>query len=386
MSFAVLFACVLCGSSFGRIAVQACDELGWDPGAVMSSVIQVDGNAHVEPELQVQMHGAPDESVLDLPPGISSQHESECGLTCPVGDRCNEGTLSTESAAASNRVSLTIREDGLALVALHDLSSSATSGGDCLGWDCVGTSTCSGEPLACAAGAYVGCEVTSRLTAPFRLARPTGLRLVTEGSQACDASSLIDVLVREPGGKPLARLTDYGEQAALLDAGHYVLEVTLTSISLVQSCYGEGQQAVCFDVLSMAMELEGFTALGPWTDLGGGVAGTSGRPCLSGFSDLQPGSAVDLVLSGASAASEAWLFIGFGLASVPFKGGTFVPDIAPPGFYLSLVTDAEGELVVSSSWPAGVPAGFVSYYQFWVLDAGAPFGVSGSNGVAATAP
>ena len=58
-----------------------------------------------------------------------------------------------------------------------------------------------------------------------------------------------------------------------------------------------------------------------------------------------------------------------------------MPDLTPPGGFLVLATDAQGELEISGPWPSGVPAGIELVLQYWMVDPAAPFGFAGSNAV-----
>lgn len=122
----------------------------------------------------------------------------------------------------------------------------------------------------------------------------------------------------------------------------------------------------------------------PWTDLGNGLAGSTGVPLLTGEGNLQPGSDLALTLSGAAAAAPATLVVGFSQLGAPFKGGVLVPDadLILAGF----VTDAGGSIGLAASWPAGVPSGFGIWLQCWITDAAGPKGFAASNGLVGIAP
>jgi hypothetical protein len=125
----------------------------------------------------------------------------------------------------------------------------------------------------------------------------------------------------------------------------------------------------------------------PWTDLGFGKAGTHGMPVLSGFGTMGPLSPLVLTLENALENTTAWLAVGFATVYAPFKGGTFIPDIAFPGFLAPVPTDGLGEVVLSDTTPPGSPPGFSFYAQYWIQDAGAAGApVSASNGLQGTTP
>jgi hypothetical protein len=139
------------------------------------------------------------------------------------------------------------------------------------------------------------------------------------------------------------------------------------------------------DVDTLVMRIQ--FAPDPWTDLGLPKAGTYGDPLLTGAGTMGPLSPLVLTLSSALENTTAWLAVGFATVYVPFKGGTFIPDISLPGFLVPVPTDANGGVVLSDTTPAGSPPGFSFYAQYWIQDpgaAGAP--VSASNGLQGTTP
>ncbi len=121
-----------------------------------------------------------------------------------------------------------------------------------------------------------------------------------------------------------------------------------------------------------------------WEDLGNGLAGTNGVPVLAGEGSLAAGSALELTLTDAANSAAVGLFVGFTQIDAPFKGGVLVPS--PDILVTPLMTDATGELVLASTWPAGVPSGFEIYLQDWIVDAAGPNGFAASNGLLGTTP
>lgn len=121
-----------------------------------------------------------------------------------------------------------------------------------------------------------------------------------------------------------------------------------------------------------------------WVDIGGALAGTNGEPLLTGLGPLTPSSPVSLVLVDAKPSAAAALVVGVVLLNAPFKGGLLVPDplLIVPGF----VTAADGSLTLDATWPAGIPAGLASHYQWWITDPDGPVGFAASNGVTGTTP
>jgi glucose/arabinose dehydrogenase len=121
-----------------------------------------------------------------------------------------------------------------------------------------------------------------------------------------------------------------------------------------------------------------------WDDLGGGVAGIAGEPVLLGAGPLLPGSQSSLSLSSAAPGALSTLVIGVALLGLPFKGGLLVPT--PDALFSSLPIGSNGSLNLAGTWPAGIPSGLSTYYQFWISDAAGPAGFAASNGVRGTTP
>ncbi len=115
----------------------------------------------------------------------------------------------------------------------------------------------------------------------------------------------------------------------------------------------------------------------PWTNLGSGLAGTSGIPALIGTGTLQPNSAGSLTLTSAMASSPAVLFVSFASTPVAFQGGTLLAY--PPSLALNFATDAGGGIALPFLWPATVPSATSLFFQYAIADAGAVRGVSLSN-------
>jgi hypothetical protein len=119
-----------------------------------------------------------------------------------------------------------------------------------------------------------------------------------------------------------------------------------------------------------------------WTNLANATPGAAGSPTLVGTGGLTSGSALTLTLSGAAPSAAAFLVVGFNALNAPFKGGVLVPD---SDLLLPLASDPTGQLALPAAWPAGIPAGFATYFQYWVADAGGPKGYAATNGLKATA-
>jgi hypothetical protein len=133
--------------------------------------------------------------------------------------------------------------------------------------------------------------------------------------------------------------------------------------------------------------LEFADADGTWTNLGLGLAGTAGTPSLEAAGSLQPLTSVTLTLQGGLQDASAYLVLGFDRLDLPFYGGTLVPAFElPAGTFFSLTTDATGGFLSGGLWPAGVPSGLSLYAQLWIVDPGAPFGLSATNALQGDVP
>jgi len=121
------------------------------------------------------------------------------------------------------------------------------------------------------------------------------------------------------------------------------------------------------------------SASAQWTDLGGGLAGTSGTPpVLTGEGPLLPTAGTKIRVEGGPASSIGYLVLGFTALNAPFKGGVLIPSPDVPAV---VAFDAGGVFQVIFSWPTDVPAGFPMWWQCWAPDAGGPKGYAASNGL-----
>jgi hypothetical protein len=121
-----------------------------------------------------------------------------------------------------------------------------------------------------------------------------------------------------------------------------------------------------------------------FTNLGGGLAGSTGIPAFTGVGSLVGGTTVKLTLTGAKPATTSILFIGSSLLGAPFKGGVMVPK--PDVFLGGLSTGPAGSVVLNGKWPASIPSGVTTWYQHWIIDAAGPKGFAASNALRATSP
>ena len=157
----------------------------------------------------------------------------------------------------------------------------------------------------------------------------------------------------------------------------------ITDVTEVNFFYGDPTFFFIFDIWNVGADNIRINQVPVWTDLGHALAGAGGAPVLEGSGQLVGDSLLQLELSDAAASAPATLVIGLSEIDAPFKGGVLVPsaDLLAP-----LVTSPAGALVLSGTWPLGVPSGASLWLQAWVADAGGPKGFAASNGLKATTP
>lgn len=118
-----------------------------------------------------------------------------------------------------------------------------------------------------------------------------------------------------------------------------------------------------------------------WTNLGGALTGTAGNPKLTGIGPLFAESPYTISLVDALPNTTAWMVLSSATLGAPFKGGVMVPDPSPPALVAPLPTGLGGRIILSDTWPAGIPAGVPLVIQYWIVDPAGPAGFSASNGV-----
>ncbi len=121
-----------------------------------------------------------------------------------------------------------------------------------------------------------------------------------------------------------------------------------------------------------------------WTDLGGAAPGSNGRPAMGVTGTLQPGTAMDRVLTHVPPVTPLLAWVSF--SSSPFEaiGGTV--HAFPPTQQILFVSDATGQADLKVSWPSGLPSGVPIYLQFVVRDFAVPDQLTLSNAVTRTTP
>lgn len=124
-----------------------------------------------------------------------------------------------------------------------------------------------------------------------------------------------------------------------------------------------------------------------YAELGHGLAGTpvggALTPRLDTVGSLETGELACWTLRHALPGSTAYLIVGFSQVVAPFKAGVLVP--APDVVTKGLPVNAQGQLELSTPWPAG-GSGLSFASQFWIQDPGGPVGWAASSAVSATIP
>ncbi len=161
--------------------------------------------------------------------------------------------------------------------------------------------------------------------------------------------------------------------------------IPLLGVPVEGLVYGFGLRATDSTGLS-DFDTAMFVFTSPWADLGNSLAGTNGAPLLVGEGTLLADDPVTLSLTSALDNTTAFFIAGLTQLDAPFKGGVLVPNLDLAGFPLALPTGPLGEIIINSTWPAGIPSGFTTYYQYWVIDPAGPVGFSASNAISGTTP
>ncbi|MFT7464746.1 MAG: hypothetical protein ACI9EF_003105 [Pseudohongiellaceae bacterium] len=144
-------------------------------------------------------------------------------------------------------------------------------------------------------------------------------------------------------------------------------------------------QAICPTYFSGNYVIRACTEdAGIWTDLGNGLAGSTGVPVLTGSGPLTAGSFNPIELSNTLPLTSTFFIAGFSALNAPLKGGILVPT--PDILIAGIPTDATGGWSLSSAWPPGVPTGFLTYWQTWIPDAAGVVGFAATNGLSSQTP
>jgi hypothetical protein len=125
--------------------------------------------------------------------------------------------------------------------------------------------------------------------------------------------------------------------------------------------------------------------LAAWLDLGSALAGVSGDPLLTGTGTLGDWTENGIALSYAAPGETCALFVSLSNSPTAFLGGTLIPVPWLLGPFLD-TTSPGGKLSLPFLMPPGLPSGTDLFFQYGIVDAAAPLGVSLSNAIVGTTP
>lgn len=151
--------------------------------------------------------------------------------------------------------------------------------------------------------------------------------------------------------------------------------VAVPNVNIGGPALGEGGTLA---IAGIGTHLVAFRTPSPWTTLAGGIAGSTGLPTLDGRGTLTPGDVAHLSVANGLAGAIGVLVLGFAAVNQPSFGGVLVPS---PDLTLTAFLDSQGQWALSLPWPPGLPPATSVWFQFGVLDGGAPFGVAASHGL-----
>lgn len=118
-----------------------------------------------------------------------------------------------------------------------------------------------------------------------------------------------------------------------------------------------------------------------WVDQGHALAGASGVAELGGSGSLEPGTPIDLTLTGGPPSQDTILVIGGAAQCLPLAGGILFPATDA---LVRLPTDPSGGWSWSGTVPPGHEPGASLHFQVWWADAGGPEGRAASNALSGT--
>jgi outer membrane protein assembly factor BamB len=151
--------------------------------------------------------------------------------------------------------------------------------------------------------------------------------------------------------------------------------VPVPNINIGGPCLGNDGTLV---VAGIGSDLRAYRTPSPWTDLGGGIAGSNGVPSLVGTGSVTAGNSVRFTASNGLANGIGLFVLGFSAINVPLFGGTLVPSLDAT---LVAPLDGNGAWSLGFPWPAGYTPGTGFWWQLAVVDPGSAFGIAASPGL-----
>jgi len=147
-------------------------------------------------------------------------------------------------------------------------------------------------------------------------------------------------------------------------------------------CDGQAVVGASADPAQVYLAVRVAADAGPlWVDQGHALAGGYGIAQLSGSGSLEPGTSVELTLTGAPPHRPTVLVSGSEARCLPVAGGILFPALES---IQRLATDASGGWTVSVPVPPTAEPGRTVHWQVWWEDAGAPEWRAASNALSGT--
>jgi hypothetical protein len=200
---------------------------------------------------------------------------------------------------------------------------------------------------------------------------------VTDACTNLPVAASVEVLSTPfPNGETNTANPTFGAYRAFLPGGAHTVRFSAPGYADADVPVVVGGGGTVVDVA-----LSPLVPAGCWTDLGQGKAGVAGVPALLGVGHPMSGASGELRLANAATSSTAHLVVGLALLAAPFKGGVMVPR---PDLILPIATNGDGAFSLPYTLPGGLPPGFDVWFQCWVEDATASFGLSASNALRMT--
>lgn len=137
-------------------------------------------------------------------------------------------------------------------------------------------------------------------------------------------------------------------------------------------------------VAGIGNDIRGYRTPSAWSTAPGGIAGPRGLPELRGRGTLTPGNAVHLDLGSGPPGARAALVLGTARLDFPLFTGFVVPR--PDAVVAGVPLDAGGAASLAFAFPRGVATSTELWFQAWIPDASAPFGVVASDGLRGVVP